>query len=84
MNTDSIWTKAFWKRLVENGIHAFSGGMLGILMAQHFHLISQIPFTTSLQAGAYGALISTLLSLGGQAVPNTAPGSFIPPKTSEE
>ena len=75
-----IWSKVFWKRLVENDIHAFSGGMLGLISAEKIGVITQVPWTEALQVGAMGALISTLVTLGSQQVPDTSPGSFIPPK----
>jgi hypothetical protein len=78
-----IWSLSFWKRLVENDIHAFSGGMLGVIAAEQAHVITQVPWSSAFQVGAMGALISTLVTLGAQQIPNTPPGSFIPPKDSE-
>ena len=77
-------TKAFWKRLLENNIHAFSGGMLGFITAEKVGLITQVPWTEALQVGAMGVVITTLISFSSQVLPNTPPASFIPPKDSEQ
>lgn len=81
---DRIWTKTFWRRLAENDIHAFSGGMLGVLCAGKFGDLSGVPWTSALQVGVIGAVISTLATLASQEVPNTPTGSFLPPKNTPD
>lgn len=79
-----IFSKIFWKRVLENDIHAFSGGMLGVVVAEKTGVLSQVPWTSALQVGAMGAIISTLATLASQEVPNTPTGSFLPPKNTPD
>lgn len=75
-----IFTVAFWKRVFENDVHAFAGGMLGSFGAGELGTINSVPWYAALSAGVIAAVISTLASLASNRVPNTSPGSFVPPK----
>ena len=80
-----IWTKAFWKRLIENDIHVFAGGMLGVLTGKALGIagLAALPWHAAFDAGGFAVIVSTLATIASQPVPNTPPGSFIPPKDSE-
>ena len=78
MTMGQIFTKAFWARLLENALHAFAGGMLGVVGTGFAGGLAAVPWETALSAGAIGALVSGLASLASEKVPNTAPGSFLP------
>lgn len=74
-----IFTMVFWKRVFENDVHAFAGGMLGTFGAGEFGTLSSVPWYAALSAGLIAAAISTVASLASQRVPDTPPGSFFPP-----
>lgn len=78
MTMGQIFTKAFWVRFLENGVHAFAGGVLGIVGTGFTGDLTSVPWETALSAGAIGALVSGLASLASEGVPNTAPASFLP------
>jgi len=78
MTMGQIFTKAFWVRLFENGIHAFAGGVLGVIGTGFAGGLAAVPWETALSAGAIGALVSSLASLASEGVPNSAPASFLP------
>jgi len=76
----SIYTLIFWKRLFQNAVYAFASGSVGIALSAKTGLLSSVPWETALEAGGYSALIAALLSFTSNAIPNTPPGDFLPPK----
>lgn len=76
-----ILTWDFWRRVIENDIHVFAGGMLGILTGKELGVtgLAALPWTSALDAGLIAVIVSTLATLASQKIPDTPPGGFLPP-----
>lgn len=74
-------TTYFWKRVFENDVHVFAGGMLGVLAGKTIGVggLAALPWTAALDAGCLAVVISTLATLATQKIPNTPEGGFLPP-----
>jgi hypothetical protein len=80
-----LFTLTFWKRVFENGVHAFAGGMLGVLGGKGLGVagLASLPWTAALDAGLIAVILSVLLSLSTSStgvLPNSSAGGFLPEK----
>lgn len=82
-----LFTVAYWKITVSQLVHATAGAAAGAITAgvvRHVDGSVSVPWWAVLTSTGVSGLLSLLLSLGGQAAPNTAGPTLMPAQTKNE